>query len=178
MVVLEGLDHAQARGAKIYAEVIGYGNSTDAYHVTAPSPDGEGAARCMRAALKSAGIRPDEVQYINAHGTSTPMNDPTETAAIRTVFQDHADTLAVSSTKGVTGHLLGASGAVEVIAVAMSLYTGMVPPTAHLVTPDSACDLDYVIGKKRKLDPTVALTNGFGFGGANATLVLKAWEKS
>jgi 3-oxoacyl-[acyl-carrier-protein] synthase II len=175
MVVLEALEHAQARGARIYAELIGYGTSTDAFHVTAPSPGGEGAARCIRAALRSAGITPNEVDYINAHGTSTPMNDPTETAAIHTVFQEHAHQLAISSTKGVTGHLLGAAGAVEAVATALALYTGEVPPTAHLVNADPTCDLDYVKGKKRTLNPTVALSNGFGFGGANAILVMRKW---
>ena len=156
--------------------MIGYGTSTDAFHVTAPSEGGEGAARCIRAALRSAGITPQEVDYINAHGTSTPMNDPTETAAIHTVFEEHAHQLAISSTKGVTGHLLGAAGAIEAVATALALYTGEVPPTAHLENPDPTCDLDYVKGNKRTLNPTVALSNGFGFGGANAVLVMKKWS--
>lgn len=177
LVVLETLEHAQARGARIYAEVIGYGLTTDAHHVTAPSPDGDGAARCIQLALNSAGVSANEVDYINAHGTSTPMNDPTETKAIRTVFDAHADALAVSSTKGVTGHLLGAAGGVEAIATVMALHTGWVPPTAHLEEPDPECDLDYVREGKRELKPNVAISNGFGFGGTNATIVFRRWEE-
>ena len=176
VVVLETLEHAQRRGARIYCELVGYGSSTDAHHVTAPSPMGDGAARCMRAALASASIRPDEVAYINAHGTSTKANDVTETAAIRTIFGTHADTLAVSSTKSVTGHLLGAAGGLEAVATSMALHTGMVPPTANLTNPDPECDLDYVSEGERELNPRVALSNAFGFGGTNATLVFSRWE--
>jgi 3-oxoacyl-[acyl-carrier-protein] synthase II len=177
IVVLEDLDHAVARGARIYCEVVGYALTTDAHHVTAPSPGGDGAARCMRRALELAGVSPDAVGYVNAHGTSTPANDPTETQAIRTVFGAHADAgLAVSSTKGVTGHLLGAAGGLEAVATAMSLHTGWVPPTAHLRTPDPECDLDYVPEGRRRLEPEFAISNGFGFGGTNATLVFRRWE--
>lgn len=176
VVVLEALDHALARGARIYCELSGYGLTTDAHHITAPPPNGEGAARSMAAALRSAGLKPDEVDYVNAHGTSTPANDPAETAALRTVFGSHADKLAVSSTKGVTGHMLGAAGGVEAVATAMALYTGIVPPTAGLRNPDPVCNLDYIPGEARTLHPRVAISNAFGFGGTNATLVFKRWE--
>jgi len=176
VLVLESLDHALARGARIYAELVGYGCTTDAHHVTAPAPGGEGAARCMRAALRSAGLAPTDVDYINAHGTGTPANDPTETQAIRTVFSAHADRLAVSSTKGVSGHLLGAAGGIEAVATVMALHTGVVPPTAHLRDPDPACDLDYVPLVARRSEPRIALSNGFGFGGTNAVLAFARWE--
>jgi 3-oxoacyl-[acyl-carrier-protein] synthase II len=176
LVVLEDADHAVARGARIYAELCGYGLTTDAHHITAPTPNGDGAMRAMRAALRSANVRPDEVDYINAHGTSTPANDPSETAAIRSLFGSHADKLMVSSTKGATGHLLGAAGGVEAVATAMALYTGIVPPTVGLQTPDPACDLDYVPREARESKPRVAISNAFGFGGTNATLVLRRWE--
>ena len=176
LVVLESLDHALARGARIYAELTGYALTTDAHHVTAPAPGGAGAARCMARALDTAGIASTDVDYINAHGTSTPANDPAETEAIRTVFGDHADQLAVSSTKGVTGHLLGAAGGLEAIATVKALHSGWVPPTAHLRNPDPACDLDYVMGGKRNTAPRVAMSNGFGFGGTNATLIFQRWE--
>lgn len=178
LVVLEELEHARARGARIYAELVGYGLTTDAHHVTAPSPGGEGAARSMRLALRSAGLRAEDVQYVNAHGTSTPANDPSETAAIRTAFGDHADRLMVSSTKGVTGHLLGAAGGVEAVATALALHHGIVPPTANLVDPDPACDLDYVPREARRADLRVAISNAFGFGGTNSTLVFRKWEGS
>jgi 3-oxoacyl-[acyl-carrier-protein] synthase II len=170
MVVLETLDHARARGARIYCELLGYGSTTDAYHVTAPSPGGEGAARCIRRALQTAGLDPSDVDYINAHGTSTPANDPAETQAIRTAFGAHADRLMVSSTKGVTGHLLGAAGGIEAVATCMALYTGVVPPTANLETPDPECDLDCVPLTARQVPIRAALSNGFGFGGTNAVL--------
>lgn len=176
LVVLEDLDHALARGARIYAELCGYGNTTDAHHVTAPTPNGDGAARAMRAALRSAGIAPEVVDYVNAHGTSTPANDPSETAAIRTVFGDHAARLEVSSTKGATGHLMGAAGGVEAVATVLALQSGIVPPTVGLRNPDPACDLDYVPGEARESRPRVAISNAFGFGGTNATLVFRRWE--
>jgi 3-oxoacyl-[acyl-carrier-protein] synthase II len=177
LVVLEELEHALRRGVRIYAEVVGYALSNDAWHDTAPAPGGAGAVRCMRAALARAGIAPEAVDYINAHGTSTPQNDTTETQAIRTVFGQHAYRLAVSSTKSVTGHLLGAAGGVEAVASVMALVTGWIPPTANLTTPDPECDLDYVPRVGRQADPRVALSNAFGFGGTNASLVFRRWEE-
>ena len=176
IVILEELQHALARGARIYCELAGYGSTTDAHHITAPSPGGRGAARCMQRALKKAGVEPEAVDYINAHGTSTQANDAAETSAIRAVFGDHADKLAVSSTKSVTGHLLGAAGGLEAVASAMAIYTGIIPPTANYQTPDPACDLDYVVEGARESRPAVVLSNGFGFGGTNASLVFKAWR--
>ncbi len=173
VIVLESLESARARDARIYCEIVGYGATTDAYHVTAPAPGGAGAARCMQVALADARIEPEQVDYINAHGTSTPANDPAETAAIKTAFGDHARQLAVSSTKGVSGHLLGAAGGLEAVAVCKALETGILPPTAHLDTPDPDCDLDYVPREARQSDPQVALSNGFGFGGTNACLVFR-----
>lgn len=170
VVVLEEYEHARARGARIYCELRGYGSTTDAHHVTAPAPGGVGAARCIRRALQTAGLNPEDVDYINAHGTSTPANDPAETQAIRTAFGAHADRLMVSSTKGVTGHLLGAAGGIEAVATCMALHTGIVPPTANLETPDAECDLDYVPLTAREEPIRVALSNGFGFGGTNAVL--------
>ncbi len=177
IVILETLEHARARDARIYAEVVGYASTTDAHHVTAPAPGGAGAARCMAGALRRAGLKPSDVDYINAHGTSTPLNDSHETAAIRSVFGSHADKLAVSSTKGVTGHLLGAAGGVEAVASVLALHTGIVPPTANYTTPDPECDLDVVAEGARKIDPEVVLSNGFGFGGTNAVLALKKWTE-
>ncbi len=177
VVILETLEHARARDARIYAEVVGYAATTDAHHVTAPAPGGAGAARCMAWALKRAGLKPSDVDYINAHGTSTPLNDSHETSAIRSVFGAHADKLAVSSTKGVTGHLLGAAGGVEAVASVMALHTGIVPPTANHSTPDPECDLDIIAEGARKIDPHVVLSNGFGFGGTNAVLALKKWTE-
>ena len=176
IIVIESLEHAQARGATIYAELCGYALTTDAHHITAPSPDGAGAARCMRLALDSAGIEPTQVGYINAHGTSTLANDRTESAAIRTVFGAHADQLAVSSTKSVTGHLLGAAGGLEAVATALALRDGVLPPTAHLETPDPECDLDYIAEGARQVQVQYALSNGFGFGGLNSTIVFRRWE--
>jgi len=177
ILILEDLENAQKRGAKIYAELIGYGLNADAYHMTAPPPDGEGAARCMEIALKDAGISAEEVDYINAHGTSTPLNDAAETKAIKKVFKDHAYKLMVSSTKSMTGHLLGGAGGLEAIITVLSLYEGIVPPTINLENPDPECDLDYVPNQARKADIKVALSNAFGFGGTNACLVFRKWEK-
>lgn len=175
-LLLEELGHAQARGAKIYAEVIGYGANCDAHHITAPAPGGVGGAACMAQALADAGLEPDEVDYINAHGTSTPLNDASETAAIRTVFGDHAEKLMVSSTKSMTGHLLGAAGAVEAIFTALALKEGFVPATVGWRVPDPACDLDIVPNQGRRVDIKIALSNSLGFGGHNAAVVLKRWE--
>ena len=175
-LLLEEYDHALARGAKIYAEVIGYGANCDAYHITAPAPGGAGGAACMALALADAGIAPEAVDYINAHGTSTPMNDSCETQAIRTTFGAHADKLMVSSTKSMTGHLLGAAGAVEAVFTALALQEGFVPPTIGYQTPDPACDLDIVPNQGRKADLKIALSNSLGFGGHNAAIVLKKWE--
>ena len=171
VLVLEELAHAKARGARIYCELAGYGNSADAYHLTAPSPGGEGAARCMRMALRNAGLSPEDVSYINAHGTSTPQGDIAETEAIKTVFGEHARKLAVSSTKGATGHMLGAAGAVEMIVCAKALQTDTLPPTINYQVPDPECDLDYVPNTARQVKLKAAINNSFGFGGHNATLI-------
>ena len=173
MLVLEERERALQRGATIYAEMIGYATNGDAYHITSPSPEGEGAARCMALTLEDAGIPAAEVDYINAHGTSTPYNDANETAAIKAVFGDHARDLAVSSTKSMTGHLLGAAGAVEAIYSALALHHGVVPPTINYETPDPDCDLDYVPNEPRQADMGVALSNSFGFGGTNACILLR-----
>ena len=173
VLLLEELEHAKKRGAKIYCELVGYGNTADANHMTAPAPEGEGAARCMKAALRNAGLKPEEISYINAHGTATLQGDVAETQAIKTVFGDHARKLAVSSTKGATGHMLGAAGAVELIVCAKAIQTGIVPPTINHEKPDPQCDLDYVPNKARELKVTAAVNNSFGFGGHNATTVVK-----
>jgi 3-oxoacyl-[acyl-carrier-protein] synthase II len=173
ILVLESLEHAQKRGAKIYAEIVGYGSTADAHHITAPAPEGEGAAMCMSEALKDAGLKPEDVDYINAHGTSTDLNDKGETMAIRRVFGDHAEKLAVSSTKSVTGHLLGAAGAVEAIASCLAIKNGVIPPTINYETPDPECDLDYVPNTAREREVKVALSNSLGFGGHNATIAFK-----
>ena len=173
VVVLESYEHAMARGARIYAELVGYANTNDAHHITSPPAGHEGAARCMALALKSAGLRPEDVDYINAHGTSTPANDGNETQAIRTVFGAHADRLAVSSTKSVTGHLLGAAGGVEAAFSILALAHGVLPPTATLQNADAACDLDYVPGASRPAPLRAALSNAFGFGGTNAVLLFQ-----
>lgn len=170
VVVLEELEHARARGARIYCELRGYGLTTDAHHVTAPSPGGAGAARSMARAMQVAGLDPSDIDYVNAHGTSTPANDPAECQAIRTAFGAAADRLLVSSTKGVTGHLLGAAGGIEAVATCKALYHGIVPPTANLENPDPECDLDHVPGTARERPLRAALSNGFGFGGTNAVL--------
>ncbi|HOK53214.1 MAG TPA: beta-ketoacyl-ACP synthase II [Armatimonadota bacterium] len=173
ILVLEEMEHAKARGAKIHAEIIGYGMSGDAYHMTAPDPTGNGAARCIKAALDSAGIKPEDVSYINAHGTSTELNDKLETMAIKAVFGDYAYKVPVSSTKSMTGHLLGAAGAIEAIACVKALEEGIIPPTINYEFPDPNCDLDYVPNVARKADLEIAISNSFGFGGHNATIVLK-----
>lgn len=176
VLILESLDSALKRGAKIYAEIVGYGATGDAYHVTAPAPNGEGGARAMREALKDANIAPSEVDYMNAHGTSTPYNDEFETIAIKNVFGEHAYKLAISSTKSMTGHLLGAAGAIEAIFSVKAIAEGIVPPTINYETPDPACDLDYVPNKARKMEVNVAVSNSLGFGGHNATLVFKKYQ--
>jgi 3-oxoacyl-[acyl-carrier-protein] synthase II len=173
VIVMEELQHAKARGARIYCEVIGYGNTADASHMTSPAPEGEGAARCMKVALRSAGLRPEEISYINAHGTSTPQGDICETQAIKTVFGDHARKIAVSSTKGATGHMLGAAGAVEMAICAKTIQTNIVPPTINYEKPDPECDLDYVPNKAREMTVSAVVNNSFGFGGHNATMVAK-----
>jgi 3-oxoacyl-[acyl-carrier-protein] synthase II len=178
VLVLENLTHAQERGAHIYAELIGYGITSDAFHVAAPDETGGGAALAMQQALDSAGLAPEEVDYINAHGTSTRLNDRIETQAIRTVFGAHADDLAVSSTKSMLGHLMGAAGAAEAIACVRSLETGWVHPTINYQTPDPDCDLDYVPNEARKLKPRVVLSNSFGFGGHNGCVIFRRWEGS
>lgn len=173
VVVLEEYEAAKKRGAKIYAEVVGYGLSCDAYHLTAPAPGGEGAARCIRMALANAGVKPEEVDYVNAHGTSTPMNDLYETMAIKTVFGDHARKLMVSSTKSMTGHALGAAGGIEAVFTLMSMDKGVVPPTINYQEPDPECDLDYVPNTARNAEVRYAMSNNFGFGGTNATLLFR-----
>ena len=173
VLVLEELEHAKQRGARIYCEVSGYGNTADANHVTAPAPEGEGAARCMRMALRNAALNPKDISYINAHGTSTVLNDATETQAIKTVFGPHARKLAVSSTKGATGHMLGAAGAVEMIVCAKAIQTGSVPPTINYQVPDPECDLDYVPNTAREMAVNAALSNSFGFGGHNASILAR-----
>jgi 3-oxoacyl-[acyl-carrier-protein] synthase II len=177
-LVLESLAHARGRGARIYAELAGYGRSADAYHMVEPHPEGTGAVLSMERALEDAGIRPEEVDYINAHGTSTPLGDVAETLAIKRLFGEHAYRLAVSSTKSVTGHLLGAAGAVEAIATVKALAEQVIPPTANLENPDPACDLDYVPGRPRSASLTVALSNAFGFGGHNVTLAFRRFDGS
>jgi 3-oxoacyl-[acyl-carrier-protein] synthase II len=173
VLVLEELEHAKARGARIYCELVGYGNTADANHMTAPAPEGEGAARCMKMALKNARLNPADIQYVNAHGTSTPQGDVCETQAIKTVFGDHAKKLAVSSTKGATGHMLGAAGAVEMAVCVKALQNQIVPPTINLENPDPQCDLDYVPNMARECRVDAIINNSFGFGGHNACTVAK-----
>jgi 3-oxoacyl-[acyl-carrier-protein] synthase II len=175
MLVLEELEAAKRRGATIYAEIVGYGQTSDAYHIAAPPENGEGAARCMAAALKDAGLNPEDVDYINAHGTSTPLNDKCETLAVKTVFGKHAYKLAMSSTKSMTGHMLGAAGGIEAAFTALTLYHGIIPPTANLRTPDPDCDLDYVPLNSRKAKVQVAMSNSFGFGGTNGVIILRRY---
>jgi 3-oxoacyl-[acyl-carrier-protein] synthase II len=176
MLVLETLEHAQARGARIYAELVGYGLTADAHHMTAPAPEGEGVARAMRKALKEAGLEPESVEYINAHGTSTPMNDKLETQAVKSVFGPHAYKLAMSSTKSMTGHLLGAAGGIEAVATVLALTHGVLPPTINLDHPDPDCDLDYVPHTAREQAIEVAMSNNMGFGGHNASLVFRKFR--
>jgi 3-oxoacyl-[acyl-carrier-protein] synthase II len=176
LLLIESLEHAQHRDARIYAELVGYAMTGDAYHMTAPDPEGDGAARAMAGAILDSGVEASEIGYINAHGTSTPYNDKFETMAIKRVFGGHAYKLAVSSTKSMTGHLLGAAGGIEAIAVALAIHHGVLPPTINYESPDPECDLDYVPNQARKQDIEVALTNAFGFGGTNATLALRKFR--
>jgi 3-oxoacyl-[acyl-carrier-protein] synthase II len=176
VVVLEELEHAKARGARIYAELVGYGNTADANHMTAPAPEGEGAARCMKMALRNAGMNPDQISYINAHGTATPQGDVCETQAIKSTFGDHAKKLAVSSTKGATGHMLGAAGAVEMILCCKAIQNQIAPPTINLDNPDPLCDLDYVPHTAREMKIDAIVNNSFGFGGHNATVIARKFH--
>jgi 3-oxoacyl-[acyl-carrier-protein] synthase II len=176
VLILEELEYARRRGAPIYAEIVGYGSTSDAYHMTAPSEDGDGARRAMAMAVRKAGIRPDQVDYINAHGTSTPYNDKLETLAIKNCFGEHAYKLAISSTKSMTGHLLGGAGGLEAGISALAVFHDEVPPTINLDNPDPECDLDYVPFKSRKMPVRYALSNSFGFGGTNAALLFKKYE--
>ena len=178
IMVLEDMEHALSRGAKIYAEITGYGMTGDAYHITSPPPEGEGAARCMRASLKDANIHPEEIEYINAHGTSTKYGDELETQAIKSVFGKHAYKFAVSSTKSMTGHLLGAAGGVEGVICALSIFNKIIPPTINLENPDPECDLDYIPNKARAMDINMAMSNSFGFGGTNACIIFKRYTDS
>lgn len=176
LIVLEEYEHAKARGAHIYAEMVGYGATCDAYHITAPAPEGEGGARCMQQALEDAGLQPEAIDYINAHGTSTPMNDKYETMAIKTVFKEHAQQLAVSSTKGMTGHMLGATGGVEAVACVKALEEGIIPATINYREQDPDCDLDIVPNEARAKDIEYALSNSLGFGGHNAAIIFKKYK--
>lgn len=176
LLILESLESAQKRGARIYAEIVGYGATSDAYHITANDPNGAGAVRSMRQALTDAELAPESVDYINAHGTSTELNDSAETIAVKEVFGDHAYKLAMSSTKSMTGHLLGATGGVEAIFSVLSIYNNVAPPTIHLEEPDEVCDLDYVPNEARHMTINTAMSNSFGFGGHNATIIFKKFE--
>ena len=175
ILILEDLEFALNRGARIHAEILGYGYTGDAYHITAPSPDGEGAARCMRMAIRDAGVKPEEIDHINAHGTSTPLNDATETQAVKAVFGEHAKKIPISATKSMTGHLLGAAGSTEAIFTILSLREGVLPPTINYEEPDPECDLDYVPNVARRKPIQIAMSNAFGFGGTNATLIFKKY---
>jgi 3-oxoacyl-(acyl-carrier-protein) synthase len=175
VLILEELEHARKRGARIYSEIVGYGATGDAYHLTAPAPNGEGAQRAMKRALRDAELSPADVQYINAHGTSTPANDLNETAAIKAVFGEHASTVGVSSTKSMTGHMLGAAGAIELVISTLAINDGVIPPTINYQTPDPECDLNYTPNTAVKRDLEVALSNSFGFGGHNTTLAVKRY---
>jgi 3-oxoacyl-[acyl-carrier-protein] synthase II len=177
MIVLEELEHALGRGAPIFAEMAGYGQSSDAHHVAAPPENGEGGARCMKKALQDAGMNPEDIDYINAHGTSTPLNDRCETAAIKTVFKEHAYKLNISSTKSMTGHMLGAAGGIEAAFTALTLHNGVIPPTINLENPDVNCDLDYVPNVARELQVNTAMSNSFGFGGTNGVIIMKRFTK-
>jgi 3-oxoacyl-[acyl-carrier-protein] synthase II len=172
VMVLESLEHARGRGANIIGEIVGYGSTNDAYHITAPADEGAGAARCMQMALDSSGLSIEKIDYINAHGTSTPLNDKNETAAIKTVFREQAYNIPISSTKSMTGHLLGASGAIEALLCVKALEKNILPPTINYETPDPECDLDYVPNKPREKELTHVMSNSFGFGGHNATIVI------
>ncbi|GLF82965.1 3-oxoacyl-[acyl-carrier-protein] synthase 2 [Bacillus safensis] len=176
IIVLEELEHALKRGATIYAEIVGYGSTGDAYHITAPAPNGEGGVRAMKEAIRDAGLSVEDIDYINAHGTSTPYNDKFETMAIKEVFGEHANQLAISSTKSMTGHLLGAAGGVEAIFSVLAIKDSVLPPTINLETPDEECDLDYVANEARSKEVQVALSNSLGFGGHNATIIFKKYE--
>jgi 3-oxoacyl-[acyl-carrier-protein] synthase II len=176
ILILEEMNQALERGAQIYAEVVGYGLSGDAYHVSAPEPEGEGAISCMSMAISDAGLKPEDIDYINAHGTSTKLNDESENKAVKAVFGEHAYKLAISSTKSMTGHLLGGAGGIEAVYTVLTVHHGMVPPTINYETPDPLCDLDYVPNKARKAKVRAAMSNSFGFGGTNASLVFKAFE--
>jgi 3-oxoacyl-[acyl-carrier-protein] synthase II len=176
ILILEGLEHAQARGARVYAEVVGYGTSADAYHITAPPENGEGAALAMRRALADAGLSPRDIDYINAHGTSTPLNDRSETQAIKAVFGEAAYNVPISSTKSMIGHLLGAAGAVEAIVCIRAITDGVIPPTINYEHPDPECDLDYVPNGARRKPVRAAMSNSFGFGGHNACLIFQRYE--
>lgn len=176
VLVLESLQHAQARGATILAELAGYGASADAYHITSPAPEGEGAQRCIRQALDSAKLNPEDVDYINAHGTATPLNDLYETQAIKAVFAEHADKLWISSTKSMIGHLLGGAGGVEAVVTTMSIARGQIHGTRNITTPDPDCDLDYMASGAREKPIQVAMSNSFGFGGTNASLLFRRFE--
>lgn len=173
IIILEALEHALGRGAVIYAEMAGYGQTSDAYHVAAPPENGEGGARCMQMALRDAGMNPEDIEYINAHGTSTPLNDKCETIAIRSVFGDHAFRLCVSSTKSMTGHMLGGAGGIEAAFTALTLHHGIIPPTINLEHPDPDCDLDYVPNRARERKINAAMSNSFGFGGTNGVIIMK-----
>lgn len=177
VLVLESLERARARGARIYSEVVGYGLTADAYHMTSPPENGEGAQRCMRMALRRAGLAPEAIDYVNAHGTSTPVGDLCEVRALKAVFGEHAARLSISSTKSMTGHLLGAAGAVESIACTLAITHGLIPPTINLDHPDEGCDLDFTAHTARERKITTCLNNSFGFGGHNASLVLRAFTE-
>jgi 3-oxoacyl-[acyl-carrier-protein] synthase II len=176
VLVVEALEHAQARGARIYAEIVGYATGSEAFHIAAPLPDGIGVAACMQAAIASAGIEPDVIDYVNAHATSTPIGDINETQGLKLVFGARAHRIPISATKSMTGHLIGASGALEALVTVKTLETGIVTPTINLDHPDPECDLDYVPHTARRAEVRYALTNSFGFGGANASLVLRRWD--
>ncbi len=177
ILVMEPLEAALERGAHIYGEMVGFGMSGDGYHMTAPSPDGEGAARCMQDALDDAEIKAEEIGYINAHGTSTPLNDLYETRAMKTVFKKHAPNVPISSTKSMTGHLLGGAGGIETVFTTLAAHYQLIPPTINLENPGEECDLDYVPHTARKAEIQYAMTNSFGFGGTNASLIIRAYEK-
>lgn len=177
ILILEELEHARARNAKIYAELVGYGMSSDAHHITMPDPTGEGAYRCMASALKDAGVQPHEVDYINAHGTATQYNDKIESLAVKRLFGEHARKLAVSSTKSMTGHLLGGAGGIEAVFTVLAIGNGVAPPTINYQTPDPECDLDYVPNEARRMNIDMAMSNSFGFGGTNASIVFKKYEE-